>query len=314
MNMINIDKDSCKGCGLCINDCPNGVFVQDGKGRPKISKPENCINCGHCTAVCPSDSIYHTQQSAEKTVPVDHKEITVEMMESFLSSKRSVRNYSKRPVDKEVVRRLLKAANMAPSSKNCQERGYIVVYDSAKIEAIKLALIKNAKRILFWLNLAVSRFSSWFIHPEVTKALKKIILGFEISLEKADKGEDSIFHNALCVIFIYGIEKDIFGKDNALAAQHYLISQAEAMGLGTCIIGYAQAAPKILAKYLDVPKFYKIYGVVTLGYPGIKFKRTVERNPAEIKWYGQPENGPVVKEKGERDPEQTERIRIPIAA
>ena len=42
---------------------------------------------------------------------------------------------------------------------------------------------------------------------------------------------------------LYGIKKDVLGKDNALAAQHYLMAQADAEGLGTCIIGYAQAAP-----------------------------------------------------------------------
>jgi len=314
MNTIIVNKESCNGCGLCINECQNKVFARDEKGQPDFICLENCINCGHCTAVCPCDSICHSQQLAENTVSVDHKKITADLMENFLSSKRSVRNYSKKPVDKDVVQRLLRVANMAPSSKNCQERGYMVVYDTEKLETIKLALIKHARKVLFWLKFAVSKPFSWIMHPEVIKALKKFIRGFEITLEGADRNEDTIFHNAPCVIFIYGIEKDILGKDNALAAQHYLMAQAEAMGLGTCIIGYAQAAPKVLAKHLGVPKFYRIYGAVTIGYPQVKYNRTVERNPAEIKWYGYTDSRDEVLEIDPQDPGQADRTGTPLAA
>ena len=60
--------------------------------------------------------------------------------------------------------------------------------------------------------------------------------------------------------------------------------QAEAMGLGSCIMGYAQAAPKILARHLMTPRFYQIYGVVAVGHPKYRFQRAVNRKPASITW------------------------------
>ncbi len=114
-----------------------------------------------------------------------------------------------------------------------------------------------------------------------------MLRGFRITRTKAKRGEDSIFHNAPCLVFIYGIGRDPLGKDNCLSAQQYLMSQAQAMGLGTCIIGYAQTAPKVLAKHLDVPKFYKIYGAITLGYPQVSYHRTTVRNTPEVSWVGQ---------------------------
>jgi len=86
--------------------------------------------------------------------------------------------------------------------------------------------------------------------------------------------------------FIGGIGMDALGKDNALAAQHYLLLQAEAMGLGSCIMGYAQAAPKIVARHLDVPRFFTTYGVVALGHPALRFRRPALRKAADVRWVG----------------------------
>ncbi len=289
METITIDAEKCKKCGLCADSCANGVIVQVGKNQPTIAKPENCIDCGHCVAVCANDSMRHARLPLENTRVVDRSVLNGQTMEHFLSSKRSVRHYSDKPIEKEVVEHLLNTANVAPSSKNCQERAYVVVYEAEKLSAIRTDLVKHTKKILVLLKILIGRIISRFLPSETVQALRKIVRSFEVTLEKADKGEDSFFHNAPCAVFICGIEKDVLGRDNAVAAQHYLMMQAQAMGIGSCVIGYAQSAPKILARHLDIPRFYKVFGVVTLGYPKSKFKRTVERNPAEIIWYGQPD-------------------------
>ncbi len=81
-----------------------------------------------------------------------------------------------------------------------------------------------------------------------------------------------------------GIGIDSNGKDNALAAMHYFMMQAETMGLGTCINGFSSTLPKILAKLIDVPRFYKIFGVITLGYSASRFPKTIYRKAAEVQW------------------------------
>jgi 2-oxoglutarate ferredoxin oxidoreductase subunit delta len=47
----------CKGCGLCIEFCPQGVFKANGQGRPVVAHPDKCTACHWCDAHCPDMAI-----------------------------------------------------------------------------------------------------------------------------------------------------------------------------------------------------------------------------------------------------------------
>jgi 2-oxoglutarate ferredoxin oxidoreductase subunit delta len=47
----------CKGCGLCIEFCPQGVLVANGQGRPRVAHPELCTACHWCDTHCPDMAI-----------------------------------------------------------------------------------------------------------------------------------------------------------------------------------------------------------------------------------------------------------------
>jgi 2-oxoglutarate ferredoxin oxidoreductase subunit delta len=47
----------CKGCGLCIEFCPQGVFEASPQGRPVIAHPEKCTACNWCETHCPDMAI-----------------------------------------------------------------------------------------------------------------------------------------------------------------------------------------------------------------------------------------------------------------
>jgi 2-oxoglutarate ferredoxin oxidoreductase subunit delta len=56
---IEIDRDLCKGCLLCIRACPVKVLEADtefnasGSYPSKPVNPDKCIACGNCYEVCP---------------------------------------------------------------------------------------------------------------------------------------------------------------------------------------------------------------------------------------------------------------------
>ncbi len=49
------DKETCTGCGLCVNVCPNGCIKmkrdQEGFYFPVIHQ-QQCLDCGLCKKAC----------------------------------------------------------------------------------------------------------------------------------------------------------------------------------------------------------------------------------------------------------------------
>ncbi|MDR0583022.1 MAG: 4Fe-4S dicluster domain-containing protein [Treponema sp.] len=56
---VEIDRELCKGCFLCIRACPMKVLEADAEPNSSGSYPskavraEKCIACGNCYEVCP---------------------------------------------------------------------------------------------------------------------------------------------------------------------------------------------------------------------------------------------------------------------
>jgi len=47
----------CKGCGICIEFCPQGVFEADQQGRPFVAHDDRCTACHWCDRHCPDMAI-----------------------------------------------------------------------------------------------------------------------------------------------------------------------------------------------------------------------------------------------------------------
>lgn len=54
---LKVDKNWCKGCGICVAFCPKNVLeIKDGKVN--IKDLDSCIKCGQCELRCPDFAIY----------------------------------------------------------------------------------------------------------------------------------------------------------------------------------------------------------------------------------------------------------------
>lgn len=75
--IIEIDTETCLGCGLCVERCPMEALelVDD----VSVLKPELCIGCGVCAYKCPTQSLGLIHREGERDIPLNGRELLYRM-------------------------------------------------------------------------------------------------------------------------------------------------------------------------------------------------------------------------------------------
>jgi 2-oxoglutarate ferredoxin oxidoreductase subunit delta len=81
--IIHIIEERCKGCGFCIEFCPqNRLLISKttntkGYHPPVADESPFCINCGLCALLCPDFAIYvenDGMHTPERVDPINRKD------------------------------------------------------------------------------------------------------------------------------------------------------------------------------------------------------------------------------------------------
>ena len=54
--VIRVNKEWCKGCGICVAFCPKSVLIMSGH-KVSVAQPDQCIKCMLCELRCPDFAI-----------------------------------------------------------------------------------------------------------------------------------------------------------------------------------------------------------------------------------------------------------------
>ncbi len=278
MGKIIIDGHKCLLCGDCVKVCPS-IFYQE-EGRIITQDEEHCTLCGHCVAVCPVEAITHEDLPLEGFLPVKPDlSIPPESLYFFLRSRRSCRNFRPQAVPAEVLERLIDIARYAPTGHNAQNFEFIVIQNRELIQKLAERTAIFFGHLYKMLNAPGLELPSW---------LRAHMRGFKLNYEYYLQGKDRIFRQAPALIIIHAPEANVSSAQNCHLAMAHIMLQAQAMGLGTCIIGYfisaAERDPSIV-KELEIPKDHKIFTCCTVGYPALTFKKLVPRQPPKVRWF-----------------------------
>jgi len=58
---VVINAENCRGCSLCVRDCPAEALELERKGKDQyrlIYHPDRCAYCGQCEVSCNFDAIH----------------------------------------------------------------------------------------------------------------------------------------------------------------------------------------------------------------------------------------------------------------
>src|SRR5512147_1088145 len=129
MSLFEIDRKKCAGDGICATVCPIGIIEFNNETpKPVTDAEQRCISCGHCVAACPTGALSHRAMRPEECRPYNRAlSITSEQAGQFLTSRRSIRVYETKEVERSTLKSLIAIARYAPTGMNSQPVNWMVI-------------------------------------------------------------------------------------------------------------------------------------------------------------------------------------------
>jgi len=271
--VIKINIEKCIGCGICDKDCfPNNIEIVNNKA---VVKNPNCMKCGHCIAVCPTNaiSIEDYDMSDVKEYDEDTFAIEPDRLLNFIKFRRSVRQFKKQSIEDIKILNIIEAGRFTATGSNSQNVSYIVVReDVSQLRSLALKRLSDLARVAL---------SEQQPNAVMRNYMERWINMYESDKEQSGKN-DSLFFNAPAVLLIVADSP----VDAALAASNMEL-MAFAQGLGSMYSGFFVRAAQqnsSIKEFLGLDQKQEIMVCMVLGYADVTYFRTVPRKQAKINW------------------------------
>lgn len=262
-----VDYEKCLGDGDCVRDCPRNVFILDENRHPQVvpERVEKCLKCMHCLAVCKPGAISIFGRKPEDGTPLQGNLPDARQLAILMKGRRSVRRFNPVPLERETIRRLVHTAGHAPTGTNKQAVLYTVVDDPKIMREFRDHVMDTLARRAEENSIPI-RFDF-----------------FKAFVKAWKEGKDIIFRDAPHMLITSSPADTSTPREDGIIGLSYFELLANSMGIGTLWCGLAKWAIEDIARelreLLHIPPANVIGSVMLFGKPGVRYYRTIERDP-----------------------------------
>jgi nitroreductase/NAD-dependent dihydropyrimidine dehydrogenase PreA subunit len=252
-----------------------------------------CVGCGHCMMICPHGAIHiESRCTSEKELidlPPRENASNYNSLHALLLRRRSVREFKDKPVEKEVIQKVIEAAQTSPMGLPPSDVHVLVLDSKEKVRAF-------AEDFCIYLEGFTWLVSNWFLilmRPFWGKANDEMFRGFikpcmNTFIDYMKKGENMVNYDAPVALYFYG--SPYSDPADPIVAATYAMIAAESLGLGTCMLG---AVHPFIQNGKAAKKFREKHGIrfpsregicVIMGYSSVTYSKAIKRSFAAIDW------------------------------
>ncbi|BBB90532.1 MAG TPA: nitroreductase family protein [Methylomusa anaerophila] len=289
----SIVDQTCRKCGICLEVCPDRIFVQDQKGAIVLDagKTHLCNKCGHCMAVCPTQSIKIAGLAYDQdffALPAPQTE--AEAFYNVLATRRSTRVFQNKPVPNDLLEKITEAVAMAPMGFPPHKTEITVVQNRAVLdEALKYTAKSYQEMLQGMENPLIRSIIRLSVNREIFNTMKNQVMPImKMSLPRMEKsGEDVILRGAPAMLVFHADKAAENHTHDALIGLTYGLLAAHALGLGATAIGLVPPViqrSKILRNLFQIPEENEVLAAMVVGYPKYQFQRGIRRALRKVTW------------------------------
>jgi nitroreductase/NAD-dependent dihydropyrimidine dehydrogenase PreA subunit len=288
MSWTSIDQDLCNKCGICVTRCVMNYRERDGVINENAGE-STCNLCGHCVALCPTGAITHHKMDMSNFIELDDNiRFNIDDFTHFIRGRRSHRNFNDKVIPREDMDKLVDLCRYTPTGSNRQNVEITVIQDRDLIRRLSDHTVDFFENnIDEFLKEAEEYMANGKEVPQITQSVLTMRDTLKLVVSARKFGFEVIFHRAPAVMIFHSPTETSSPKDDCVIASTTVTLAARTMGLETCYIGLFEFVAnkyKPIIEELNLPPGNKVFSVIVLGYPKLKYLKTVDRKPMKVSW------------------------------
>ncbi|MGD8793009.1 MAG: nitroreductase family protein [Anaerolineae bacterium] len=284
--MVVVDKETCRGCGLCAKICHERCITLDKGNGSHVVEIDHmlCSTCSQCIAICPQQAL-----SWDEVPPVAYEPgrlPSAAQLEELLKQRRTIRRFQERKMERALVEEIVGYSIYAPTNN----------YDLR-------AIVVDDRQILETLDAIIMRYVSWvyrlLYRPTLVFNLVRAVTPAigpktKVKMEHSLKTGRAFDSPPGALVFVVGDRRILLSEASAQYALYNMILYAQARGIGSRINGGIPLTldrSKRARRCLGLQKQEQILAALELGYPAVRFRNKVEGKTMRVAWNGREPNG-----------------------